>query len=226
MNKNKFIRAVSLILAAGVLLTAYGCKDSEKEQELNQPVIENNTAVIEFTSIDDNGKEVEATNVVEINGDAVGKLNAGSSLSDTIKDKEDEDKFVSRNEDFGIDKDTAQDIVDKAEDWMKFSYSIYVANSHSKRIAMRTLKATNTKNVIIDTDLGCEYGFDPGKGMTIIVEGLVNSAVYETEEEIIAELNKMDIEIIYTLLDGGPEDSVDDWSEVTTAYMPLTFTNN
>ncbi len=226
MNKNKLIRAVSLILAAVAVLTVYGCTDKgNSDTEINQPSIENNTAVIEYKTTNEDGKEVDATNVVNVNGDTVGKLNAGSSLKDTIKDKDDEDKFISRNEDYGIDKDTAQDIVDKAEEWVKFSYSLYVANSHSKRVAMRELKATNTKDIIIDTDLGCEYGFNPGKGMTIIIEGLVNSAKYETEEEIIAELNKMDIEIIYTLIEGDATD-VDDWSAVTTAYMPVTFTND
>ncbi len=226
MNKNVIVRAISLILAAGVVLTAYGCGDkSDKNPEVNQPVIENNTAVIEFTSVDENGKETDATNVMEVNGDAIGNLNSGSTLKDTLKDESDEEKFISRNEDFGIDKDTAQDIVNNAEKWVKFSYSLYIANSHSKRIAMKTLRATNTEDIIIDTDLGCEYGFNPGRGMSILVEGLVNSAKYETEEEIIAELNKMDVEIIYTLIDGDATD-VDDWSEVTTAYMPITFTNS
>ncbi len=226
MNKNVLIRAVSLFLAAGVVLTAYGCGDKdEKEANVNQPVIENNTAVIEFTSVDDNGKEVEATNVVEVNGDAIGNLGSGSTLKDTLKDKEDENKFISKNEDYGIDKDTAQDIVNNAEKWVKFTYSLYIANTHSKRIAIRELKATNTENIIIDTDLGCEYGFNPGKGMSILVEGLVDSSKYETQEEIVAELNNMDIQFIYTLIDGNSTD-VEDWSKVTTAYMPVTFSND
>ena len=223
MNKNVFIRAVSLILMACVILTAYGCKDGGKDNiDIAQPEITGNQAVIEYTSLNDDGKEVDATNVVEVNKDTVGKLNSGSSLSDTLKDQEDEDRFLNRNEDFGISKDEAQDIVDNAEKWTKFSYSIYVANSNAKRVAFRLLKATNTENIIIDTDLGCEYGFNPGRGMYILIEGLVNSAKLKTEEEIIAELNKTDIDIIYTLIESDL-DSVDDWSNVTTAYMPVTF---
>ena len=223
MNKNVFIRAVSLILMACVILTAYGCKDGGKDNAgIAQPEITDNQAVIEYTSLNDDGKEVDATNIVEVNKDTVGKLNSGSSLSDTLKDQEDEDRFLNRNEDFGISKDEAQDIVDNAEKWTKFSYSIYVANSNAKRVAFRLLKATNTENIIIDTDLGCEYGFNPGRGMYILIEGLVNSAKLQTEEEIIAELNKMDVDIIYTLIESDL-DSVDDWSNVTTAYMPVTF---
>ena len=223
MNKNVFIRAVSLILMACVILTAYGCKDGGKDNiGIAQPEITGNQAVIEYTSLNDDGKEVDATNVVKVNKDSVGKLNSGSSLSDTLKDQEDEDRFLNRNEDFGISKDEAQDIVDNAEKWTKFSYSIYVANSNAKRVAFRLLKATNTENIIIDTDLGCEYGFNPGRGMHILIEGLVNSAKLKTEEEIIAELNKTDIDIIYTLIESDL-DSVDDWSNVTTAYMPVTF---
>ncbi len=222
MNKNILIRAVSLIIAGGVLLTAYGCKDSKEDGGLNQPVIENNQVVIEYPSTDSNGKEVDATNVIEIDDNAVGQLHAGSSLSDSLKDKEDEDKFVSRNEDLGIDKDKAEQIVEDAEKWVKFSYSVYVANSNAKRVAFRTLRATNTEDIIIDTNLGCEYGFNPGRGMSILIEGLVNSAKYETEEEILAALNEMDVDIIYTLVDSDL-DSVDDWSSVTTAYMPVTF---
>ena len=222
MNKNILIRAVSLILVMGVILTAYGCKGGNENSGLAQPEISDNQAVVEFTSVDDNGKEVDVTNVIEVNKDAIGNLNAGSSLADTIKDKEDEDKFLDRNEDLGIDKDQAQDIIDNAEKWVKFTYSIYVANTTSSRVAFRKLKATNTENIIIDTDLGCEYGFNPGRGMAIYIEGLVNSTKYETEEEIIAELNEMDIDIIYAFVESDL-DNVDDWSAVTTAYMPVTF---
>lgn len=220
MNKNILIRVVSAILAAGVLLTAYGCKDS-KQTGLNQPTIEDNQAVIEYPSVDSEGNEVDATNIVDIDED-VGKLNAGSSLEDAFKNEAAKDKFLNRNEDFGIDDEKAEQIVEEAAKWTKFTYSLYVANSNAQRVSFRMLKATNTEDIIIDTDLGCEYGFNPGKGMTIIIEGLVNSSKYETEEEIIAALNEMDIEIIYTLINSDL-DSVDDWSKVTTAYMPVTF---
>lgn len=222
MKRNIVIRAVSLMLAVCAILTVYGCKDNKEDTGLGQPEITDNQVVIEYPSVNDDGKEVDVTNIVEVNKDAIGNLNAGSSLSDTLKDEDDEDRFLNRNEDFGISKDEAQDIVDNAEKWTKFTYSIYVANSHAKRVAFGMLKATNTEDIIIDTDLGCEYGFNPGRGMPILIEGLVNSSKFDTEEEIVAELNKMDIQIIYTLIDSDL-DSVDDWSQVTTAYMPVTF---
>lgn len=221
MNKNILIRVASLLLAAGVLLTAYGCKDN-KQTGLNQPTIVDNQAVIEYPSVDSEGKDVEATNVVDVDSEYVGQLNTGSSLEDAFKNESAKDKFLDRNESFGIDDEKAEEIVEEAAKWTKFSYNIYVANSNAQRVAFRTLKATNTEDIIIDTDLGCEYGFNPGKGMIIYIEGLVNSTKFETEEEIVAALNEMDIEIIYTLIDSDL-DSVDDWSKVTTAYMPVTF---
>ncbi len=222
MNKNIVIKAISLILAGGVMLTAYGCKDSKSNNEINQPTIENNTVVIEYPSVDSNGKEVDATKVVEVDDKVVGQIHTGAPLSDSLKNEEAKDKFVSGNESYGIDEDKAEEIVENAANWTKFAYSVYVANSNAKRVAFKDLRVTNTADIIINKDLGCEYGFNPGSGMTIIIEGLVNSAKYETEESIIAALNEMDVDIIYTFVDSDL-DSVDDWSSVTTAYMPVTF---
>lgn len=224
MNKNVLIRTVSLIMAVCVILTAYGCKKSGTSGEIIQPSIQDGTAVIDYTSTDDDGKEVNTSKVVNINGEYVGNLMAGENLKDEFEDEKEKDKFVSRNEDFGIDDDKANDIVENAAKWTKFSYSVYVANTNSRRVAFGMLKAKNTDNIIIDTDLGCEYGLVPGGSMMVIIEGIVNSSALETEEEIIAELNEMDIEIIYTLIDDdGLQAGIDDWSKVTTAYMPVEF---
>lgn len=222
MRKNILIRAVSLFLAAGVMLTAYGCKDNKAEGGLNQPTIENNKVVVEYPSVNSDGKEVDVTNVIEVDDKIAGQINAGSSLKDTLKNDEAEDKFINNSGSLGIEKEEAEQIVEEAEKWTKFSYSLYVTNTNAKRVAFRSLKATNTEDILIDTDLRCEYGFNPGRGMMIYIEGLVNSAKFETEEEIRAALNEMDIDIIYTFIDTDL-DSVDDWSSVTTAYMPVTF---
>lgn len=222
MRKNILIRAVSLFLAAGVMLTAYGCKDNKAEGGLNQPTIENNKVVVEYPSVNNDGKEVDVTNVIEVDDKIAGQINAGSSLKDTLKNDEAEDKFINNSGSLGIEKEEAEQIVEEAEKWTKFSYSLYVTNTNAKRVAFRSLKATNTEDILIYTDLGCEYGFNPGRGMMIFIEGLVNSAKFETEEEIRAALNEMDIDIIYTFIDTDL-DSVDDWSSVTTAYMPVTF---
>ncbi|MBR6530913.1 MAG: hypothetical protein IKT61_00230 [Clostridia bacterium] len=222
MKKSILIRAVSFLLIAAVMLTAYGCKDNKKPTGLNQPTIVDNQAVIEYPSVDSNGKDVDATNVVNVDSEYVGQLNAGSSLEDTFKNEDAKDKFVNNSGSLGIDKDKAEEIVDDAAKWRKFSYNIYVANSNEKRVAFRSLRVKNTDDIIIDSDLGCEYGFNPGKGMMIYIEGLVNSTKYETEEEIVAALNEMEVDIIYTFIDSDL-DSVDDWSKVTTAYMPVEF---
>lgn len=224
MNKNVLIRAVSLIIAVCVLVTAYGCKKGDSKGDINQPAIQDGTAVIEYTSTNGDGKEVDATKVVDIDDEVVGNLSAGENLKDEFEDENEKDKFVSRNEDFGIDDDKANEIVENAAKWTKFSYTVYVANSNARRVAFAMLKATNTDNIIIDKNLGCEYGLIPGGAMMIIIEGLVNSSALETEEEIVAELNEMDIDIIYTFIDDdGLEAGIDDWSKVTTAYMPVDF---
>lgn len=224
MNKNVLIRAISLIMAVCVLLTAYGCKKGGSGGDIIQPSVQDGTAVIDYTSTDDDGKEVNTSKVVNINGEYVGNLMAGENLKDEFEDEKEKDKFVSRNEDFGIDDDKANDIVENAAKWTKFSYNVYVANTNSRRVAFGMLKAKNTDNIIIDTDLGCEYGLIPGGSMMVIIEGIVNSSALETEEEIIAELNEMDVDIIYTLIDDdGLQAGIDDWSKVTTAYMPVEF---
>lgn len=225
MNKNVFIRALSLILVVCVIATAYGCKKGDTANgEINQPSIQDGTAVIQYTSTDTEGNEVDATKVVDVDDKYVGNLTAGENLKDEFADEGEKDKFVSRNEDFGIDDEKAEDIVNNAEKWTKFSYSVYLANSNAKRVAFRSLKATNTENIIIDTDLGCEYGIAPGGGMYVLVEGIVNSAALDTEEAILTELKEMDIKVIYTLIDAdGLDAGIDDWSNVTTAYMPVSF---
>lgn len=224
MNKNVLIRAVSLIIAVCVLVTAYGCKKGDSNGDINQPSIQDGTAVIEYTSTNGDGKEVDATKVVDVDDKYVGNLSAGENLKDEFEDEDKKDKFVSRNEDFGIDDDKANEIVENAAKWTKFAYNVYIANSNAKRVAFSMLKAKNTDNIIIDTNLGCEYGIVPGGTMMVMIEGIVNSSALETEEEIIAELNKMDIDVVYTFIDDdGLEAGIDDWSKVTTAYMPVTF---
>ena len=224
MNKNVLIRAVSLIIAVCVLVTAYGCKKGDSNGDINQPSIQDGTAVIEYTSTNGDGKEVDATKVVDVDDKYVGNLSAGENLKDEFEDEDEKDKFVSRNEDFGIDDDKANEIVENAAKWTKFAYNVYIANSNAKRVAFSMLKAKNTDNIIIDTNLGCEYGIVPGGTMMVMIEGIVNSSALETEEEIIAELNKMDIDVVYTFIDDdGLEAGIDDWSKVTTAYMPVTF---
>ena len=224
MNKNVLIRAVSLIIAVCVLVTAYGCKKGDSNGDINQPSIQDGTAVIEYTSTNGDGKEVDATKVVDIDDKYVGNLSAGENLKDEFEDEDEKDKFVSRNEDFGIDDDKANEIVENAAKWTKFAYNVYIANSNAKRVAFSMLKAKNTDNIIIDTNLGCEYGIVPGGTMMVMIEGIVNSSALETEEEIIAELNKMDIDVVYTFIDDdGLQAGIDDWSKVTTSYMPVTF---
>ncbi|MBO5420388.1 MAG: hypothetical protein J6A67_00395 [Clostridia bacterium] len=231
MNKNVLIRIVSLTLVGGILLTAFGCKKDDTDGDpatssqsetmgiIEQPTVENGTAVIEYPSTKPNGSTV-VVSTVATGIDFANQFRTGKKLDklDQVK----KDRFVERCADFGIDSAKAKELVKNGTTWMEFSVDLYIANTTSKDVALKTLKAENTKHIIVDTQLGSEYGIPSGKGMYVSVDGIVDSSKYEAEEEILAALQKMGIKLAYTTLKNSA-DSVDDWSKVTTAYMPVKF---
>ena len=87
---------------------------------------------------------------------------------------------------------------------------------------MRIVVAKQTESLIIDTELDSEYGITAGRGTHIALDAYMDTSKYEVEEEIVKVLQSMDIKVSYTLMDVS-SDSVDDWSKVTTAYMPVDF---
>ena len=223
MNKNVLTRIAALVLVAGVLLTSFGCKKNEGADDNNepsshlvQPTIENGTMKYEYPSMNEVGTEVMVTKVTEVN-DFVNQLYAGKSL-----DKINKDRFISRYSSFGITKEQAEEMVKDGTTWKEFSVNIYIANVNSLGVSFRSITATNQENIKMDTMLDCEYGLPSGKGNYIAINGIVDSSKFETEEAILEALKGMDIQIVYTLLEDSAE-SVDDWSQVTTAYMPVKF---
>ncbi len=234
MNKNILIRAVSLILIAGVLLTAFGCKKGGDEQtstttdvnatgELALPSAENGTFKVDVTvypdRIDGTTASGATTNVSEKTGDLY-HIKVQKSLDEANENMK---RHLTENyEKLGIDKAKAESMVKKGTNWKHVSIFVYVLNSKSKDAAMRFVETKQTESLIIDTELDSEYGIPAGRGNYIALDAYIDTSKYETEEAIVSVLKTMDIKIVYTLMNDSA-DSVDDWSKVTTAYMNVGF---
>lgn len=234
MNKNILIRAVSIILVAGVLLSSFGCKKGDDEQpttdadtnatgELALPSAENGTFKVDVTvypeKVDGTTKAGATTNTTEKTGELY-YINIQKSLdsaSDNMKRH-----LTQKAGELGIDKAKAEKMIKSGTTWKHVSVFVYALNSNSKDAAMRFVKSKQTESLIVDTELDTEYGIPAGRGNYIALDAYVDTSKYETEEEIIATLKNMDIKIVYTLMDKSA-DSVDDWSKVTTVYMPVKF---
>lgn len=233
MNKNFLIRLVSGLLIAGILLTSFGCKkdddgetttaDTNATGEIALPSAENGTYKVNVTvypeKVDGTTKSGATTNTTEKTGELyyISIQKTLDSVSDNMK------RYLTENAgDLGIDKAKAEKMIASGTTWKHVSVFVYVLNSDSKDSAMRFVKSKQTESLIIDSELDTEYGIPAGRGNYIALDAYIDTAKYATEEEIIATLKSMDIRIAYTLMDDS-SDSVDDWSEVTTAYMPVNF---
>lgn len=226
MNKSNAIRVIAAALAICSVITAYGCKgksEASPEGELNQASVKNSTAVVRYTSIDSKGKEVDETKVItNVNESAINVGTIVKKLNVDIKKDEDKKELAKEiKEDYKLDDNAAAKIVDDAENWAEFTYSIYVANSNAKKIAFRYIDAKGNDNVKVKSDLDCEYGLPAGVGTTIYFTGIVNLATYPDAEDLQNALAAMDISIRYTVLADGVED-VDDWDAVTTKVMSVS----
>lgn len=225
MNKNTFIRAVSAFLAAGVLLATAGCGKEKAKQlpDLSQPNVENSTAVIEYTSTNEKGEAAPATTVVDVNVPDLNKPITGLTLKEKLENKNEAQRFEKSKKSYGIDDKEYKKIVEEADEWVAFNYFFYVANSTSSRIVFRNIKYNENKDVLLDSDLGCEYGIPSGGGMTIAFTGFIKSSKYETEEALKSALAEMGVQIIYTPVE-SIDDSIDDWSAVESKTMDIDFT--
>lgn len=234
MNKNILIRVASIILVAGVLLTSFGCKKGGEEQtsttadtnasgELALPSAENGTFKVDVTvypeKVDGTTKSGATTKVTEKTGELyyISIQKPLDSVNDNMKRR-----LTEKAGELGIDKAKAEKMIKSGTTWKHVSVFVYVLNSKSKDAAMRFVKSKQTENLIIDTELDTEYGIPTGRGNHVALDAYIDTSKFETEEEIIATLKSMDIKIAYTLMDTS-SDSVDDWSKVTTAYMPVKF---
>lgn len=225
MNKNNIVRVVAGILSLIVVLTAYGCKKGDKNANTsineNQPVIENSTAIINYTSVNEKGKEVDVTKVADVADQGLDTVKVEASLSDKLKDDTAKQEFVDRKDDYQISDDKADEIVNNPAQWSEFSYTFYIVNPNPQMMVFAKIAASSNSDIIINTDLGCEQGLASGNGISIQISGIVNTSKYSDAEKIKAELSKMNVKVIYTLVDANKNNGIDDWNKVTTKLAEI-----
>lgn len=69
MAKNNVTRLMAFLVVFSLLFSAFGCKNKEEiHSEIEQPSFENNTAVVKYTSINAEGKEVVVSTVISRQG--------------------------------------------------------------------------------------------------------------------------------------------------------------
>ena len=127
--KNKiFLRIVSLVMAAGVMLTVGGCKKNNSDSGTTDASGNSVQAVVDgkgkYTKVNSDGKEEEATTVLKVNSPIVNQLTMGSKVDQIYKTDGQKNSFVDnavKND--GIDKDQAEDIVKHPEAWVEFNYT-------------------------------------------------------------------------------------------------------
>lgn len=250
--KNKILtRIISLVMAASVVLTVGGCgkKSSTADGKSDadaangttsgsvqevvdgkgapvQPNVDEkaSTAVVKYTKVNSEGKKEDATTVVNVNSPIINELSMSAKLSDQYKTDAQKLNFVNsvtRNND--IDKDKAEEIIKKADEWVEFGYTAYIANTSSQRLITAFLEiGGKNNNIVVKKNLDCEYGIKSGSATTVFISGYVNIEKYPDEEAIIKELNGMKIKLVYTLADDNITD-IENWDEVDKKTMDVKF---
>lgn len=231
MNKKVLFQIISILMTVCVIFTVGGCKGSSDDGIVDakgspiQPSVneENSEAIIKYTSVNAEGKEETATKVLDINSPILNEIDIGESLDSQYKSDDQKSDFVDRAENSGISKDNAEEIINNAAKWSEFAYTVYVANTSAKYMHTRYVTVgKENKNIVIQTSLDAEYGISSGTGFPIYICGYINTAEYADEEAIIAELNKMEIKLVYAFTDDNTTD-IDNWDDVTTETMDVKF---
>lgn len=222
--KNTVIRVISAFMAASVLLVTCSCGKTagKKTEGPAQPDIKNSTAVIEYTSVDKDGKETEKSTVTKLEIPDMNTPVLGLTLEEKFEKKDAQKQFEKNIESYNIDKKEYEKIIEEKEDWQTFTYCIFVTNPLAKRIAFQFVTHKNIDGVILCDDLGCEYGMGSGYGMTIALDGMVNKAKFKDEAALKEALGKMDVKLLYTFV-ASMDETVDDWSKVETKELKIDF---
>lgn len=250
MNNKLLTRIISLVMAASVVLAVGGCgkknatgtsseadaSNSSSEASVQEaidgkgaPVQPNvdekaSTAVIKYTKVNSEGKKEDATTVLNVKSPIVNEITMSAKLSDQYKTDAQKTNFVNsvtKNDD--IEKSKAEEIINKAEEWVEFGYTAYIANTSSQRLITAFLEIGGSNdNIIVRKNLDCEYSIKSGMATTVYISGYVNVEKYPDEESIIKELNDMKIKLVYTLADDSITD-IDNWDEVTQKTMEVKF---
>lgn len=225
--KNKVIRVISVLMAAGILLSTCGCKANDSKNKksdsgLTQPDVSNSTAVIEYPTTDANGKESVVTKVADVQTPDVNMPVLGLTLQEKFEKEGEKEQFKKNIDKYKISEKECDKIIDKASDWQTFEYDLYVSNTQSKRVAFRFIKHQNLDGIILNDDLGCEYGMGPGYGMTIAFDGVVDKTKFADEAALKDALSKMGIKLIYAYVTSA-DDTIDNWETVSTREMEIDF---
>ena len=225
--KNSVIKIISAVMAAGILLSTCGCKANDSTSKktnsaLTQPDVSNSTAVIEYPTTDTNGKESVVTKVDDVQTPDINMPVLGLTLKEKFEKEGEQERFKKNIEKYKITEKEYDKIVDKASDWQTFEYDIYVTNTQSKRIAFRFIKHQNLDGIILNDDLGCEYGMGSGYGMTIAFDGVVDKTKFADEAALKDALSKMGVKLLYAYVNSA-DDTIDNWETVSTREMPVDF---
>lgn len=251
MNNKILMRIISLVMAASVVLAVGGCGKKGKTADVisgadasngttkasSQEVIDGkgapvqpnvdekaSTAVVKYTKVNSEGKKEDATTVVNVNSPIINEISMSAKLSDQYKTDAQKLNFVNsvtRNND--IDKDKAEEIIKKADEWVEFGYTAYVANTSAQRLVTAFLEiGGKNNNLVVKKNLDCEYGIKSGSATTVYISGFVNIEKFPDEEAIIKELNDMNIKLVYTLTDDSVTD-IENWDEVNKKTMDVKF---
>lgn len=251
MNNKILMRIISLVMAASVVLAVGGCGKKGNTADVisgadasngttkasvqevidgkGAPVQPNvdekaSTAVVKYTKVNSEGKKEDATTVVNVNSPIINEISMSAKLSDQYKTDAQKLNFVNsvtRNND--IDKDKAEEIIKKADEWVEFGYTAYVANTSAQRLVTVFLEiGGKNNNLVVKKNLDCEYGIKSGSATTVYISGFVNIEKFPDEEAIIKELNGMNIKLVYTLTDDSVTD-IENWDEVDQKTMDVKF---
>lgn len=252
MNNKILTRIISIVMAASVVLTVGGCgkkggsadnagssaeaangttkksvtevidgKGSPVQPDIDE---EKSAAVIKYTKVNANGKKEDVTTVVNISSPIINDLEMSSKLNEIIKTDAQKQNFInSIVSDTDADKKKAEEIISKADEWVEFGYTAYIANTSSQRLIASFIQiGGKNDNIVMKKSLDCEYSIKSGSGMAVYISGLVNVEKYPDEEAIFKELNDMKIKLVYTLADDSITD-IDNWDEVTKKTMNIKF---
>ncbi len=242
--KNKLIRIISATMAFSVILGAYGCKKTEPAKNTGTaddpsnpsaisevvPVsgdLNKETTVFEYTSVDSNKKEVQATKVVEYDKRALyNVVRSGENLKNQLKENKDlKEKMKQHIDNYNIDEKQYEEIVKKAENWVSFDYACFITNATPTRITTDRLSHTNTDGIVLDdyTSVGCEIGLDPGGYAEILLHGLYDESKYSDEAAVMDALSKMNIQVVYLPIE-NMDQTIDDFENPQFKTFPLTIT--
>lgn len=229
--KNKLIRIISAAMAVSVILGTYGCKkNSPVDNAGTTGTTDENiaTSVFEFTSLDANKKEVQATGVVEF--DKRGNYNVIRS-QETLKekftaDKNAADKMKDHIGNYNINEKEFNEIVEKAEEWVTFECAYIVVNTTPTRILFDHLSHKNIDGIVLNdyASVGSEISIDSAQNAFILMEGMYDKSKYSDELEVEKAFAKMDINVEYISID-NIDQTLSDFENPKFKKLPLTFNN-